>query len=168
MKTNILGLDLSIRSTGIAYPDGVLDTIKPTLEGDRRLIELSMAVRSAVLHTHPNLAMVEDLPNHSKGAVRVLGMVHGVVRYTLMIEGCSYMLVPVATLKTYATGKGTATKADMRLELFRRTGVDVDDEDECDAAWLRLLGLDFSGEPELALPQTHRRALAKLGPVNTR
>lgn len=160
----VLALDLSITATGIATPDGSLDTIKPFLKGDARLVDiLGRAVLTPLEVCAPDLVVIEDLPTGLRNAAAgSLGMVHGVVRCELITQGVPYFTVPPASLKTYATGRGNCTKPDMRMELFKRTDVDVADDNQCDAAWLRLLALDLAGAPVLVLPRVHRRALDKL------
>jgi Holliday junction resolvasome RuvABC endonuclease subunit len=159
----ILALDLSLTATGMAWPSGGLSTYKTKAEGDARLTDIAGWCRMASITAEPDLVVIEDLPmGFRNAAAGSLGMLHGAVRYVLRIEGYRYLTVPPATLKTYATGRGNAQKPDMRMELFKRTDTDVADDNQCDAAWLRLLGLDLLGEPEIALPQTHRRALDKL------
>jgi len=81
---------------------------------------------------------------------------------TLDMQGHHIIEVPPATLKRYATGRGNATKADMRMAPYRRTGIDQPDDNLVDAAWLRHLGLDLLGAPEVRMPEAHRAALGKL------
>lgn len=161
MSPRVIGIDPSMTATGIAYADGSTRVIRTDPKaGDDRLADIDNQVRSAICD-EIDLAVVEDLPRNAMGA-GITGLAHGVIRLALLREGVPYIRVPAATLKVYATGKGTATKPDMRLELFKRTNLDVRDDNEVDAAWLRLLGLDLAGRPEINLPQTHRRALDKL------
>lgn len=157
------GLDLSIAATGVAHwADVRLETWKTTRDGDERLLELmSRTIDFAGYGPRPELVIIEDLPIHAHGS-GVTAMVHGVVRWALQNDRVPYSLVPPATLKTYATGRGNATKPDMRMELYKRAGLDVADDNQVDAWWLRALGLDLLGEPMLELPQSHRRALDKL------
>lgn len=160
----VLGLDPSLTATGVALPDGDLETIRPGPAelGDHRLLHLHEALVDRLdRQPRPTLAVVEDLPLHARAA-GLVGMAQGVIRLVLVAWGVPTVAVPPATLKVYATGSGRATKADMRVELLKRTGLDVRDDNQVDAAWLRLLGLDLAGHPELDLPKTHRRALAKL------
>jgi Holliday junction resolvasome RuvABC endonuclease subunit len=163
----VLALDLSLAATGVAYPDGELDTFRPGCDGDERLTVLRDDIREAlylgwgVTNFEPDLVVIEDFVVRS-GASSVLGMLHGAIRVLLMDEGLPYLTVPPATLKVYATGGGRAQKPDMRMELYKRTQSDVADDNQVDAAWLRLLALDLAGHPEITLPQTHRRALTKL------
>lgn len=164
--TAVLALDLSLAATGIAGPDGRLWTCKPASKGDHRLLEIVNKVNGTAIAISPSFVVIEDLPTGLRNAAAgSLGMLHGAVRYALLLSGYSYLTVPPATLKTYATGRGNAQKPDLRMELYKRTGADVADDNQVDAAWLRLLGLDLAGQPELALPQTHRRALDKLRPA---
>lgn len=158
-----LALDLSLAATGIAYPNGDTSTFKPKSKGDERLAEIARHVKDAIEQAQAEIVVVEDLPMGIRNAAAgKLGMLHGAVRLVMLVVKVPYLTVPPATLKTYATGKGNCQKPDMRMELFKRTGQDVADDNQCDAAWLRLLGLDLAGHAELPLPQSHRRALDKL------
>jgi Holliday junction resolvasome RuvABC endonuclease subunit len=157
----VVGLDLSITATGVAYPAGALDTWKPT-GGDLRLVNLADRTADLVVACGPiDLAVIEDIPTHAHGA-GITAMVHGAVRLELLRRHVPYALVPPATLKVYATGRGNATKPDLRMELFKRAGLDEKDDNRVDAWWLRALGLDALDNPLLALPKEHRRALAKI------
>lgn len=160
-----IGLDLSLTATGIAAADGetLLTVGGDAKEGDHRLIKIrDMVVREA--SDEVDVAAVEDLPRRAMGTSST-GMVQGIVRVALRDLGVPYVLVPAATLKMYATGKGTASKGDMRMELFKRADLDVKDDNQVDAWWLRALVLDLYGEPIVKLPQTHRRALMKIKAV---
>jgi Holliday junction resolvasome RuvABC endonuclease subunit len=162
---DVLALDLSITATGIALPDGTLDTIRPPYLGDRRLDDIATRIEQAAINTTPDLSdllvVIEDLPTHARAA-GITGMVHGAVRLTLIHWDISYFTVPPATLKKYATGRGNAPKPDMRMALYKRTGQDVPDDNQVDAAWLRHLALDLAGQPEITLPANQRAVLNKL------
>lgn len=158
--TAVLGLDLSISATGVAAPDGSTSTIKTRdRDGDRRLTHIRDTI--AGLCAGVDLAVVEDLPTHAHSA-GITGMVHGAVRVALLDAGVPYALVTPATLKKYATGNGSVKKSGMILAAYKRFGVEFDDEDQCDAAWLRAAGLDQLGEPLAVLPAAQRQALAKV------
>jgi Holliday junction resolvasome RuvABC endonuclease subunit len=159
---NVIGLDLSLTNTGIARHDGTLEKPKypKGVDGDRRLLHLKTSVKLAA--TGARLAVLEGYVTRSPAASS-LGMVHGVVRVALMGMSVPYTVIPPATLKKFATGSGAATKADMRMEWFKRTGEDQPDEDKVDAAWCRQAGLHLLGDPgRLALPKSHTIALAKV------
>lgn len=153
--TNVIGIDPSLTATGIAYHDGTTVTCAGN-DGDKRLIMLYGYITGAA--EGASLAIVEDLPTHAHGAGKT-GMAHGVVRLALMNQGVRYITVAPSTLKKFATGKGNATKPDMRMSLFQRAGLDIRDDNQNDAYWLRELGLHLIGEPTFDLPKTHRAAL---------
>lgn len=161
MTPRVLGLDLSISATGIAAPDGTTHVLKlHASNGDQRLSIILDAITDQ-LNQGVDLAVIEDLPTHAQGA-GITGMVHGVARWALIDTGTPYALVPPASLKKYATGRGNATKPDMRMALFQRAGIDLRDDNECDAWWLRAMGLDHLGHPPVPMPTTHRAALEKI------
>jgi Holliday junction resolvasome RuvABC endonuclease subunit len=161
----VLALDLSLTATGICTPEGALATLKPYTKGDERLLEIPGAIMTDHAPRAPDLVVMEDVPFGMRNAAAgALGMLHGAVRHQLLAADWPYLTVPPATLKTYATGRGNAPKPDLRMELYKRAGIDVADDNQVDAAWLRYLVLDLLGWPVLELPKTHRRALDKLTP----
>ncbi|OPC85345.1 hypothetical protein B4N89_27350 [Embleya scabrispora] len=162
-------------ATGIAWHDGTTSTTADTATiGDVRLDKISRWVDLAARY-HPDmlrhdengddrrahLAVVEDLPTHAKGA-GITGMAQGVVRQALLGAAVPYALVTAAGLKKYATGTGNANKSDMRMALYKRTGLDLRDDNEVDAWWLRAMGLDHLGHPVVELPAAQRAMLDKV------
>jgi Holliday junction resolvasome RuvABC endonuclease subunit len=169
-RPRVLGLDLSLTATGIAYPDGTTTTIKTRQkDGDRRLLEIAHAIRWAAgegqgpmgTDTPPTLAVLEDLPKHAMAA-GITGMVHGIARAVLLEAGVPYATVVPATLKAYATGKGSGDKTPMAMAAYKRAGVEFVDDNQCDAWWLRAAGLDWLGSPLFDLPKAQRDRLAKV------
>lgn len=156
----VIGLDLSIAATGVACADGVVTWKQPSKLGDGRLENIADALDEfAVPRT--DLAVIEDLPTHAHGA-GITGMVHGAVRVQLIRMGVPYALVPPATLKKYATGKGNAGKPEMAVALFKRAGLELGDDNQVDAWWLRAMGMDALGAPLVDLPAAQRDAMAKV------
>lgn len=154
---NIIGIDPSLTGTGWAVGD-LTGTV--TADGeDERLPHIYRSVMFLAEATH--LAIIEDLPVHGHGAGKT-GMAQGVIRLALQHLMVPYITVPPATVKKFATGHGNATKADMRMALYQRTGIDVRDDNQADAAWLRHLGYALIGLPLIPLPKTHLAALDKL------
>ncbi len=84
------------------------------------------------------------------------------MRLELWRRGLPVAEVPPSSVKKYATGKGNATKPDMRVALLQRAGIDERDDNRVDAWWLRSAALDHYGEPVVAMPRIHREALAKM------
>ena len=156
----VIGLDLSLTSTGVCDAMGNPHTIAGA-NGDGRLVNVGLYIEGLCTIDTPNLAVIEDLPRGAMGGSST-GMVQGIVRFLLRRADVPYTLVPPASLKTYATGKGTASKVEMALAAYKRAGVEFSSDDECDAWWLRAMGLDALGEPLFELPVGHRKALSKV------
>jgi Holliday junction resolvasome RuvABC endonuclease subunit len=158
----VVGLDLSIAATGVAAVDGTPSTIKaPAKDGDTRLRDIRCAVRRHLVATDVDLFVIEDLPTHAHGA-GITGMVHGAVRALLIEANHPYALVTPATLKKFATGKGNAGKPEMAVALYKRTGLELGDDNQVDAAWLRYAGLFHLGCPPFDLPAAQVAALDKV------
>jgi len=162
----VIGIDPSLTSTGICTPTDVWTAPDPRYKGDRRLHDLWLQVNMAVTGLdEPALAIIEDLPTHAHGAGKT-GMAQGVVRHCLIDNGIEYVTVVASTLKKFATGKGNCGKPDMRMELYKRTGLDIPDDNQVDAWWLRQIGLHLIEDPgRIDLPKTHLAALDKIRPA---
>lgn len=163
----LLALDLSLTATGMAIvdPDGAVElrTLTSKVRGVDRLCDLVDAVMLVTMEHVPVIAVIEDLVHMARGAsAGPLGMLHGAVRVALRREGCDEALVPPASLKKYATGKGNATKPDMRMALYKRVGLDLRDDNQVDAWWLAAAARDQYGAPLVGLPEVQRAALAKV------
>jgi Holliday junction resolvasome RuvABC endonuclease subunit len=141
----VLGLDPSIAGTGVARTDGSLLTIKTKAEwGDgERLLVLYRHLR--LVCAGVDFAVIEDLPANAMSA-GITGRAQGVVRLVLTQWDVPYTAVPPATLKKFATGKGNAKKPDMRAAWLAYSGEDNADDNQVDAAFLRLIGLHLKGE----------------------
>lgn len=159
MSARVVGLDLSLSATGIAAVDGTTRTVTPKTDGDRRLLEIAREVWRAA--ATEDLVVIEDGVVRSPAAFD-LGMLHGSVRRELMQARTQYVLITPATLKKFATGRGNATKPDMRMALYQRMGIDLRDDNQVDATWLRYAGLQLLGEPVVQLPATQVAALDKV------
>ncbi|HEX5771368.1 MAG TPA: hypothetical protein VFY11_10400 [Nocardioidaceae bacterium] len=160
MSPRVIGLDLSMTATGIAEANGTTYTYAPGVKADNRLASIRKAVGLAV-GQGVDLVVIEDGVHRSLAAFD-LGMVHGTIRMSLLSVGVRYVLVPPAALKKYATGKGNATKPDMRMALYQRMGIDLRDDNQVDATWLRYAGLELLGQPVVDLPKAQVAALDKV------
>lgn len=168
----VIGLDLSAESTGVALPNGRTFTIKGpkpagkrrTLADDlKRLNHIGAEIEEALAYQPADLAVIEDYaPGIRSAGAHRLAEVGGVVRLACHRNGVRIALVNNTHLKIYATGKGNAEKRDMAVEALKRADMEFPNSDECDAWWLRAMGLDHFGHPLVALPQLHRATLAKV------
>ncbi|WP_406337337.1 crossover junction endodeoxyribonuclease RuvC [Streptomyces sp. NBC_00649] len=161
----VIGLDLSITSTGVALPDGTTHRIKTQpREGDRRLLHIRDAVADDLAEHRPHLAVIEDLPTKMHAtALKIIGKLHGVVAGALLDADVPYAYVTPATLKQYATDHGAADKARMAAAAYLAAGAEFADDkggDQCDAWWLRAAGHDAYGAPLFAMPKAQRERLS--------
>jgi Holliday junction resolvasome RuvABC endonuclease subunit len=159
MSAKVAGLDLSMTATGVVDVNGHATTIKPTQKGDQRLVYIAALV--VVTGRDADLVVIEDLPTHAHSA-GITGMVHGAARLVLLNQGTRYVLITPATLKKFATGRGNAGKPDMAVALFKRAGLELGDDNQVDAWWLRAAGLELLGEPVVQLPAAQVAALDKV------
>jgi Holliday junction resolvasome RuvABC endonuclease subunit len=164
----VLALDLSLAATGYATVDehDVIRT-SPCWELPGRLDYIANRAEDLATNEGRDLVVIEDLPHHVAHGGTQLGMVHGVVRRMLWHHeaetSCGpVVLIPPASLKRYATGKGNASKADIRVGILQRFGIDIPDDNAADAFVLRAMALDHYGQPLTPMPQTHRQALDKV------
>lgn len=140
----VVGLDLSLTGTGIAHPDGTTETIRTKHRGCERLIHIRDHITAAIWpHRVPaNLVVIEDYA-YSRAAAHSheLGELGGVVRVALHERGIPFVCVGPSSLKKFATGKGNADKHAMRIAAYKTADLEFDDDNQCDAAWLRWMGL---------------------------
>lgn len=153
--TRIVGLDLSITSTGIALPDGTTRTLHPRqIDLGARLNQLGTDLWRILQQADPQLAIIEGYSLHSPGP---LGMVRraewvGCVRRDLRRLRVPTVEVPPTSLKLWATGNGNAPKPRM-IQAARDAGGDPANHDEADAYLLWALArltvddLDLFSDP---------------------
>lgn len=164
LTTSVMGIDPSLTATGLALPDGSTRTIKYTprsLTGDIRLKLIYEEVLAEIKAHSVTHAIIEDLPAHAKSA-GITGKAQGVVRLACLMAEVPYVTVVPSSVKKFATGKGTADKPDMRMELFKRTGIDQKDDNQVDAFWMREMVLNFFGQGSIELPKANLEGLAKI------
>lgn len=158
----VLGVDLSLTGTGIALPDGFTFTIDcESLKGLARLEYIRTSIMEYFVPRQ--LVVLEGFSYGSKGqSVYEIGGLGYIIRLALWDANIPFVEVPPSSLKLYATGKGLAKKTAMAVAALKRTGQEFDDDNQCDAAWLRWMALDHYGYPEFEVPATHRKALEKI------
>lgn len=162
----IIGLDLSITCTGVAFPDSSTAVIKPRGKGDARLLSIERQMEAAVRLARPDLAVIEDDPGIFNGAAaKAIPMVHATVRLVLLRAGIPYTVVNTKTLKLYATGYGASDKASMAVAALTYAGREFTGDkggDQCDAWWLRAAGHAAYGEPVVRVPKANMDALREV------
>jgi Holliday junction resolvasome RuvABC endonuclease subunit len=163
----VVGLDLSLRSTGVAAGDGSYYTIRPR---DEMALDRIRFIRARVLDAiscrpRPDLVVIEGYAFGAAGNSTIsLAELGGAVR--MMIDDeclrhgvLSFVQIPPPVLKKYATGKGTADKIAMVVAARDRLGYEGQQPDEADALWLREAGRTLLNAPVVDLPKLHQAAL---------
>jgi hypothetical protein len=160
LSVKVAGLDLSITATGVCHtvpvdPDhgSCWHLIKPKSIKDRRLPAIKAQVKEYI--TGSEFVLIELLPPNMKGA-GITGMVQGVVRDMLLEQCIPYGDIGPSSLKKYATGKGNASKTEMSLAAMKRAGVELAEDNVCDAWWLWVMANDYRGHPVFPLPKIQR------------
>ncbi|WP_345155443.1 hypothetical protein [Micromonospora maritima] len=162
LPPRVLGLDLSLTCTGLAGADWT-DTIKPPakMRGTARM----MFIRTTLLDRFLNGYDVVAVEGPSYGSQAGQAGHHEraglwwVIRCVLDARGHQVAVIPPASVKRYATGKGNADKAAMMLAVARRFPWFDGGEDEADALWLAAMAADHLGHPMCDMPAANRKAL---------
>ena len=143
-KYNIVGLDPSLTSFGIALANGTTKVIKPKTKGGERLTHLESEVGTACLLA--DFVVIEGYSYGSKFKREALGELGGVIRKKLWELGIPFVEIPPTKLKMFATGNGKADKEEMKDAATSLLGADDDlTSDEYDALWLQEVGLHLAG-----------------------
>lgn len=164
--TTVIGLDLSLTSTGVASNLGWVERVRshPSAEispfSRLRIIRARLMdyVRSA------DLVVVEGPSLASKDGqfFTRAGLWHLVMEW-VDAQDIPWAQVAPGALKRYATGRGNAKKDEMVAAVVRRfPDYPVNGNDEADALTLAAMGADHLGQPIVDMPATHRAALTKV------
>ncbi len=166
-----MGIDPSLRATGIAVLDKhKLRTLvlRPgkKCKGMERLVFLRDQMRDILLEYEPHTVTIEGYAMNRGNRAHQMGEWGGILRL-LLWEG-QYPLHEVTPggLKKFATGMGKGPKGPVMLGVYKRWGLEVTDEDECDATVLALIGLYLnSPSKRQEAPAYQREALTKVNTI---
>jgi crossover junction endodeoxyribonuclease RuvC len=161
---NVIGLDLSLSSTGVASSLGWVDRIKPKTTGLTRMREIVAAIHMFTSTSAIGLVVVEG-PSFGSvtGSQHERGGLWWMVVEAIDRRGIPWMQVPPAVLKKYATGRGNAPKDEVLAAAIRRFPESaIRGNDEADALWLAAIGAQLSGEPMCSMPAVNCAGLTKL------
>jgi crossover junction endodeoxyribonuclease RuvC len=168
----VIGIDLSLKSTGVAGGTWAetLSTWSLPRKGATRgqRWERLLHARSQLLPFIDGADLVvQESPAYSTGDLpgsQDLAWLWWSVYGRCASREIPWAEVSTGTLKVYATGRGTkVSKEDVVQEVQRRRpDVAFRGNDQADALVLAAMGLDALGFPPVAMPQTHRRALASV------
>ncbi|MEV1168567.1 hypothetical protein [Nonomuraea sp. NPDC049784] len=172
---HVVGLDLSLTATGMANGLGWCEKVgrdgitnMPLRTKYRTLNDLASRIIVISSAEKADLVLVEKLVfNRQDGGRGGAGERSYLYYRTMGIiadAGVPIVEVPQGTLKTYALGKGSGTKAQVVDSIARRLPMFITggDDNMADAATLAALGADHLGYPLADMPKAHRAALDKL------
>lgn len=164
----VVGLDLSLKATGIARYDGMTMTLSgEAYTGAERLRALREGVllmtgvvgQEAFDTERPDLVCIEGYSFNSRNGGERLGELGGVIRLALHENQMPWVEITPAKVKKLATGKGNAAKEEVFAAAIRRLNYKGSSLDEADALWVREIALQHFGEPTADLPAAHLVAL---------
>lgn len=155
MIPRVLGVDLALSKTGVALPDGRLETFttRPR-DGYHRLETVRANVADYCRACNVELVVIEDYAPHGPGINSTIALAElgGVVRLWLTREGPPWWVkVNPVLLKRFATGHGGAKKPEMLDAAQRATASTTSEhhrpgnDNEADAYWLRQMALTHYG-----------------------
>lgn len=172
--TNVIGIDLSLTSTGIAHTDGHVTsvrTVKSTGKKDATLNtrweRLNTITQDIVAGTPPDAIIIIEGPSFGQarqgGQHDRAGLWWKVVD-EFSIRGNVVVEVPPACRAKYGTGKGNAAKDAVLAAVVRRyPDVMVDGNDQADALILAAMGSRWLHQPiDTGLPLTHTAGMTKV------
>jgi Holliday junction resolvasome RuvABC endonuclease subunit len=168
----VVGLDLSLTSTGIAtWPDHaaqIRTSPKDWPDEIRRIGHIWQEIewRTVGMNTQRPLVVIEGLSygSQSAGQSHTRAGLHYMVRLELDRLGCQVIVVPPATLKKFVTGSGNASKELMVSTVSKRSNRLISSDDVADALGLLAFGCEWEGVqgPLGVLPAAQRAVVDKL------
>ena len=137
----VLGLDLSLVSTGVAHVDETLSTIKTKkLRGVERLSFIELKLIPCI--GKADLVAIEGYSYGSRGrSIFDIGELGGIVRLACWKASTPFIEIPPAVVKKRATGYGNSTKDEV-MKAALNAGAKPVNSDEADAFWIRLMGVE--------------------------
>lgn len=170
-----VGLDLSLTSTGVAIIHGDKVTVdrlvsrpKPSpTTGDQasRIAHIASELITRIPLSHQTFVGVEGPSYASTGSgAHILGGLWWCVRAQLEAYGLDTIVIPPASVKKYATGKGNAAKDEVLAAIIRRyPDVEVRGNDEADALAIAMLTARYHGHPADDVARANLDAVKGIG-----
>ena len=160
---NVIGLDLSWTSIGLADANGVAHTIGTNSHAYPNDMARATSIVDQIFdyivttdHETVDLVAVEGFSHGSGFQAHRMGGLNYVVQMELYREKIPVVMIPPASVKKYASGNGNAAKSLMLVEAVKRLGYEGSSDDEADALWLRQMALArYAPEMAVEVPKSH-------------
>lgn len=178
MTTTYVGVDPSLTGTALVVlrSDGTIIARRCVTKGRKnasvnesliRLLSIAAWVREHISNELQDAEIVCCIEGPSLGQMRQGGEHLRAGLWWILVNamrGTKLVVVPPATLKKYATGRGNAGKDEVLLAVAKRyPDAAITNNDEADALVLAAIAARLDGHPiELGLPKAHLDALRSL------
>lgn len=135
----VVGIDPSIVATGlVVLMDGhIADRAVIGGKGTDIVIRVRTVrqqVEALVSKWEPEIVAIEGFSFGSQGrSVMDTGYLGYRIRESFQDNGVKYLDVAPAALKKYAAGQGNVNKPDVRMAVYKRWGIDITNDNLCDA-----------------------------------
>lgn len=147
---NFFGLDFAFAKNGFVMLDENASILRQELiittakqSDEERLIQIEEKLYDYINKENTNVVYLEGLSFGSKGqSVSQIGAVHYLTRLVLYKNNIPCKIITPAQLKKFVTGKGQAQKNLMLLKIYKRWGVEFEDDNLADAYSLARMALE--------------------------
>lgn len=162
---NVLGLDISLTSTGCSMA-GETWIISTDTRGAERLSIISNEIANIVFANPIDVVVIEGYSFASRNSqAHSIGELGGAVRMRIWERGVPYIDIPPTCRAKFATGKGNAGKNEVISAISAKTGIvwsGAGADDRCDAWILEQMALSKVGESTYEWPAINMSALEKV------
>jgi len=147
---HFVGLDFAFANNGIVIIDEDANIITsevivstPKKIDEERLFNLIVALGSYFEIGDIEMVCIEGLSYASKGqAVSQMGAAHFMTRIFLWENEIKYKVISPGSLKKFVTGKGNCKKDLILLKVYKKWGVEFEDDNLADAYSLARMALE--------------------------
>lgn len=159
-----VGLDISITGTGVVVLDRQLQTVKaecikskPQDDWYARVNNIVSRVFDIIPDPVFSTVFVEDYAFAAKGQVFNIAELSGIIKFRMWYDAYAFLRIPPTSLKKFTTATGTAPKELMMKEVYKRYGVDFNDNNVADAYALARMG--YAITQQVNVPQYQKEAI---------
>lgn len=162
---NILGLDISLTSTGCSMA-GDTWVVSTASKGAERLSRISNEIIEIIINNPIDVVVIEGYSFASRNSqAHSIGELGGAVRMKIWERGVPYVDIPPTCRAKFATGRGNASKNEVVSSISARTGIvwaGSGSDDRCDAWILEQMALAKLGLSAYEWPSINMSALDKV------